>query len=244
MLDEPSQFAPGYGDAVAPGSGVRPLSRRFVDDARVTDHHAIIPTDVARAGKQLGRDEGRVYDLVCRRFLMAWHDDYQTRVTHVVTAVDSEGARDLFRSQGTAVTQLGWKALDPPSASPQGAGASRGGEPPQLPFGLAEGQARPVARVRSLDKQTQPPKAFTDALLLTAMETAGRSLAERELEEAMRERGLGTPATRAAVIETLLARGYVRREGKGLRATGKGRTLVASAHEAVKSPQLTGRTDQ
>ncbi|HEY3354880.1 MAG TPA: DNA topoisomerase, partial [Polyangia bacterium] len=94
--------APAYRDAVAPGTGTAPLSRRFVDDAKVSDHHAIIPTVTPRAGKPLNPDEARVYDLVCRRLLMAWHADHRTRVTKVVTAVPAEAAagapRDHFRS--------------------------------------------------------------------------------------------------------------------------------------------------
>jgi DNA topoisomerase-3 len=237
--------SPAYGDAVAPGTGEAPLSRRFVDDARVTDHHAIIPTGVSREGVALGADEERVYDLVCRRLLMAWHADHRTRVTKVVTRVPAEAApgpeprTDLFRSTGTVVTQRGWKALD---VEPRRRRVEDGGEgaAPRLPEGLAAGQERPVTAVEVKDGQTSPPRRFTDASLLTAMESAGRALDSRELEEAMRERGLGTPATRAAILETLLTRGYVERQGKALAATGKGIALVDVVHPSVKSPQLTG----
>ncbi|MBK7864734.1 MAG: DNA topoisomerase 3 [Archangiaceae bacterium] len=211
--------------AAAPGTGERPLTRRFVDDAQVTDHHAIIPLGVPKA--PLSRDEQRIYDLVCRRLLMAWAKDHHTRVTRVVTKVDA----DAFESSGTQVLEPGWKALE---AVPFAHGDTA------LPASLAEGQQHPVKKTDVLHKQTEPPKRLTDATLLSAMESAGRGLDDRELGEAMRERGLGTPATRAAIIETLLTRGYAEREGKSLRATDKGFALVDRVHDTVKSPALTG----
>ncbi|MFL5260956.1 MAG: DNA topoisomerase 3 [Anaeromyxobacteraceae bacterium] len=237
-------IAPAYGDAVAPGTGTRPLSRRFVDDAKVSDHHAIIPTGAEREGKDLGMDEARLYDLVCRRLLMAWHADHETRVTKVVTRVPAGqtagSAADLFRSSGTVVTRRGWKALDLERARPAKPGAAPEDGAEQLPEGLAQGQARPVTAIEVQHRQTQPPRRLTDATLLTAMESAGRALDSRELEEAMRERGLGTPATRAAILETLLTRAYVERQGKSLAATEKGIALIDVVHASVKSPQLTG----
>jgi DNA topoisomerase-3 len=244
-------IAPAYGEAVAQGSGERPLSRRFVDDAKVTDHHALIPTNVSPSGKALGREEERIYDLVCRRLLMAWHSDHLTRSTQVVTAVGSEGAVDSFRSSGTVVTQVGWKVLDlEPPRPPQRA---RGKDHPvedgeavddkadlqKLPDGLAPGQVREVVAIEIQRKKTEPPRRFTEATLLTAMETAGRSLDSHELEEVMRERGLGTPATRAATIETLVDRAYVERRGRSLRPTPAGLALIDEVDEAVKSPALT-----
>ncbi|MBI5532496.1 MAG: DNA topoisomerase 3 [Deltaproteobacteria bacterium] len=225
-------IAPQYAGLVADGSGTRPLSRRYVDDAKVTDHHAIIPTGGKVGSKSLTRDEQRIYDLICRRLLMAWHADLKTRTTRVVTRVESEQAVDSFVSSGTVVLQAGWKVLDVQT--------SRAQEEPLLPSDLKEGQSRPVLGLELQNKQTAPPKRFTDATLLTAMETAGKCLDDRELEQAMRDRGLGTPATRAAIIETLLDREYVSREGKSLHATDKGIALIQAAHEKVKSPAMTG----
>jgi len=235
-------IAPAYGPAVAPGSGQRPLSRRFVDDAKVSDHHAIVPTGVTKAGKDLGKEEERLFDLICRRLLMAWHEDHRFRVTTVVTAVRTEGATDSFRSSGTLVTQVGWKVLDPvPSGKKTSKrDAEAADDERALPRGLERGQTHPVTEVEVQRKETQPPTRFTDASLLTAMESAGKALDNRELEDAMRERGLGTPATRAAIIETLLQRGYVERKGKALHVTPKGMSLVSVVHEAVKSPAMTG----
>ena len=225
-------IAPAYGNAVAAGSGTRPLSTRFVQDAKVTDHHAIIPTAHPGRDKNLSRDEQRIYDLVCRRLLMAWHDPYETRVTTVITAVRSAQANDLFQSSGTMVTKMGWKVLDISSKGK--------GEGPELPSGLASGQRHPVRKVEVLPKETKPPKRYNDASLLTAMETAGKALDDRELEQAMRDRGLGTPATRAAILETLLSRGYVERDGKALVATERGISLIRVVDERVKSPSMTG----
>jgi DNA topoisomerase-3 len=224
-------IAESYGTAVAEGSGTTPLSSRFVQDAKVTDHHAIIPTSNPKKDAQLSRDELRIYDLICRRLLMAWHQPHETRTTTVVTTVRSTGAVDRFRSSGTMVTKLGWKVLDI---------ASKKTEQDLLPDGLAVGLRCPVEKVEVLHKETKPPARFNDASLLTAMETAGKLLEDRELEKAMRERGLGTPATRAAIVETLVQRGYVQREGKALVATERGISLVAMVDERIKSPSLTG----
>ncbi len=224
---------PAYAGLLAPGTGERPLSRRFVDDAKVSDHHAIIPTPLPRGHKALSRDEERLYDLVCRRLLMAWHDDLRTRVTTVVTRVRSPAAEDFFRASGTVVTQKGWKVIDVDSGRKKGDEAT-------LPDGLQAGQVRKVEGLKVLQLETEPPRRLTDATLLTAMETAGKELDSRELEEAMRERGLGTPATRAATLETLLTRGYAERQGKSLVATERGIALIDVVHEAVKSPALTG----
>jgi DNA topoisomerase-3 len=238
-------IAAPYRAQLAAGTGERPLSRRFVDDAKVRDHHAVIPTAVDPAGLDLSPDERRVHDLVCRRLLMAWHDEHVFAVTTVITRVSDGDVADRYHSSGTAVQQLGWKALDPPSprAAKAHPGESRdddGDAAQDLPPGLAPGQARVVTDVETLTKRTRPPRRFTDATLLTAMETAGATLDDRELSEAMKERGLGTPATRAEIIETLLRREYAERQGKTLAATDKGIRLIEAVHPQVKSPALTG----
>ena len=238
-----------YSALLAPGTGERPLGRRFVDDAKVTDHHAIVPTAIPAAGLDLSRDERRVYDLVCRRLLMAWHDEHVFAVTSVVTRVASgppDPAVDRFASSGTAVQQAGWKVLEPPPSrparpAPGGDARDDEGDPAlDLPPGLAAGQPKRVASVEAVEKKTRPPRRFTDATLLTAMERAGAALDDRELSEAMKERGLGTPATRAETIETLLRRGYAERQGKALAATDTGIRLVDLVPSPVKSAALTG----
>ncbi len=215
---------------------------RFVNDKKVTDHHAIIPTSVDPAGVSLTTDEQKIYDLVCRRFLSMWLDDHITRNTTVITVVTPRGTnpdpvKDRFESTGVSVEQVGWKILDIPLPSRK---KKRGNEETILPPGLSHGQSQTVEKVKKERKETRPPPRFTDATLLTAMETAGKALDDRELSDAMRERGLGTPATRAAILETLVKRKYVQRKGKSIHVTALGMALIDTVHPTVKSPELTG----
>ncbi|WP_255217469.1 DNA topoisomerase 3 [Myxococcus sp. AM010] len=244
-----------YEEDLAVGTGARALGKRYVDDAKVTDHHAIIPTPTSPGGVRLSPDEQRVYDLVCRRLLQAWHEDHVWRVTTVITAVTSPGAPpvvDRFQSTGTQVERVGWKVLDIgggqkaprlKSEGRKGEDAERepDDEPQTLPPGLARAQPQSVEDVEAVKKRTRPPPRFTDATLLTAMESAGRALDEKELADAMRETGLGTPATRAAIIEVLLDREYLRRRGKVMEATEKGIHLIQVVHPDVKTPAMTGQ---
>ncbi|HWO13223.1 MAG TPA: DNA topoisomerase, partial [Polyangiaceae bacterium] len=239
-----------YAAWLAAGTGERPLSRRFVDDAQVGDHHAILPTSESAAGRALGVDERRIYDLICRRLLQAWHADFEWAATTVITEVSplppAEGPVDHFRSHGTAIEELGWKVLDVGAVkAPREQRASAEGDdepaaPDALPAGLAPGQSPRVLDAKAVAKATRPPPRLNDATLLTAMETAGKALDERELSDAMKDGGLGTPATRASIIETLLARGFAEREGKALRATERGIGLIATVDAEVKSPAMTG----
>ncbi len=225
-----------YRALLAPGTGTRRLGTRFVDDARVSDHHAIIPTDKPPPA-DLPPDERKIYDLVCRRLLSAWHGDHVYAVTTVMTDVACDGVIDRYVSSGTSVEDEGWKVLDVKLG--RSTKDTKSAEP-TLPGGLKPKMPRRVIDAKPVQKQTRPPPRFTDATLLTAMETAGRTLDEKEISEAMRERGLGTPATRAAMIETLLRREYILREGKSFGATDKGIALIAIVHPHVKSPAMTG----
>ena len=224
-----------YREQLAPDTGDRPLGPRFVDDAKVSDHHAIIPTGISPEKAGLSADEARLFDLVARRLLAAWHADHVYATTTVVTAIANSSPEpiiDRYRSQGSAVVVLGWRALEGTAAADGEA---------QLPSGLARGQAQDVIDAEAERKRTRPPRRLTEATLLTAMETAGRTLEDRELSEAMRETGLGTPATRAAIIETLIERKYITRDGKSLAATDKGVELIEIVHPDVKSPLMTGQ---
>jgi DNA topoisomerase-3 len=223
-----------YAQHLAPGTGERPLGRRFVDDAKVTDHHAIIPTVTPLSHASPTPDEHKIYDLVCRRLLAAWHEDHIWSVTTVITAITNAAIVDRYHTSGTAIQQVGWKVLEI-------AGRKRDEDAPSLPSNLAKNQPQDVTDVKSVRKTTRPPKRFTEATLLTAMETAGKTVEEKELSDAMKENGLGTPATRAAIIETLLKRDYVVRNGKSLEATDKGIRLIEVVHPEVKSPAMTGQ---
>ncbi len=232
---------PTWGKLFAKGTGETPLGARYVDDAKVSDHHAIVPTPTAP--RDLDREEQALYDLVVRRLLAAWHEEHVAATTTVVTAVGSAAGAptrvvDRFRSSGTMVVEAGWKAVEPEPASRK---KDDDGEEAELPPGLARGQREKVVDVASVERKTRPPKRFTDATLLTAMETAGKTLDEKELADAMKENGLGTPATRAEILETLLTRGYAERTGKAFSATEKGIRLIALVPDSVKSPALTGR---
>jgi DNA topoisomerase III len=232
-----------YRQLLAPGTGEHPLGRRYVDDAKVTDHHAIIPTATPVSKASVTPDERKIYDLICRRLLSAWHEDHIWSVTTVITAIRNEEIIDRYHTQGSAVQQLGWKALDvAPEKSRKGkAQGEEGAGEELLPPGLAPEQPQDVVKVESLKKKTRAPKRFTEGTLLTAMETAGATLDEKELSDAMKETGLGTPATRAAIIEVLLKREYVLRNGKSLEATPKGIRLIEVVHPEVKSPAMTGQ---
>lgn len=219
-----------------PDGSLRPLTKRFVDDARVTDHHAIIPTE-ARCKLATSSEAFKVYDLVCRRFLQAWHDDHVQAVTNVLTTIRGEAKKksfeDSYQSRGTSVEQVGWKALD--------VGAGRKSRHVTLPGGLLAEMPAEVLSAKVLEKKTLPPRRFDDSTLLTAMESAGKSLEDEELAAVMKDSGLGTPATRAATIETLISREYLERHGKKeLRVTSKGVALIAQVHPSVKSPAMTG----
>ena len=224
-----------YEKLLAPGTGERPLGKRFVDDAKVSDHHAIIPTTVSQDRVNLAPDEAKIYDLVCRRLLSCWHEDHVWSVTTVITAIVDAGMTDRYHSSGKAIQQVGWKVLDLAGRKKQS------DEETMLPGGLARGQAQDVLDAEAVRKKTRAPKRFTEATLLTAMETAGKTLDEKELSDAMKDSGLGTPATRASIIEVLLKREYMVREGKNLAATEKGIHLIEVVHPEVKSPAMTGQ---
>jgi DNA topoisomerase-3 len=233
-----------YREHLAPGTGERILGRRFIDDSKVTDHHAIIPTAISLGNARLSADEGKIYDLICRRLLSAWQDDHIWSVTTVITTITNGDIIDRYHASGTAVQQAGWKVLDiavKKQAKPgPGGGEEERGEQ-VLPPDLAKGQPQEVIAVEALKKKTRPPKRHTEGTLLTAMETAGKTLDEEELANAMKDTGLGTPATRAAIIEVLLKRDYIVRQGKTLEATDKGIRLIEVVHPEVKSPAMTGQ---
>jgi DNA topoisomerase-3 len=232
-----------YREKLAAGTGVRALGRRFVDDSKVTDHHAIIPTVTSPEKANLSADERKIYDLVCRRLLSAWQDDHIWSVTTVIAAITNGDIVDRYHASGTAVQQAGWKVLDiaTEKQTKKGQGRSEEDRGQALPPTLAKGQAQEVVDARALEKKTRPPKRLTEGTLLTAMETAGKTLEEKELSDAMKETGLGTPSTRAAIIEVLLKRGYIVRQGKSLEATEKGIRLIDIVHPEVKSPAMTGQ---
>jgi DNA topoisomerase-3 len=241
-------IAEPYRQHLAPGTGEKPLGRRYVDDTKVSDHHAVIPTATSASNADLSADERKIYDLVCRRLLSCWHEDHVWSVTTVVTTITNAALTDRYHSSGKAVQQVGWKVLDlqtekkkASNRKPKAGEQTAEDEQQALPSGLANGQAQDVLDAEAIAKKTRAPKRFTEATLLTAMETAGKTLDEKELSDAMKESGLGTPATRASIIEVLLKRDYIVRNAKNLEATDKGIQLIEVVHPEVKSPAMTGQ---
>lgn len=211
-----------------------PVTKRIVDDSKVTDHHAIVPTG-KKATMSLSSDEERVFDLVARRFLAAFMPEARFRNTSVVTEVRGE----TFLSRGRVVLQAGWREL-----YPDGPGGRKEKEPPVLPP-VEVGQEWPVVKVALKEGETKPPPRYSESALLGAMETAGKAVEDEELRQAMKDSGLGTPATRAATIERLIKVGYLSREKKVLLPTEKGRALIDLLGESpLASPELTARWEE
>ncbi|MGA2008727.1 MAG: DNA topoisomerase 3, partial [Solirubrobacteraceae bacterium] len=209
---------------------------RIVDDAKVTDHHAIIPTRAERHPvDKMDPDERRIYDLVVRRFLAAFHPEAVFEHTRVETTV----ATHVFRTRGKLMLVPGWRAVYGETADGEG-GEDDEGREQQLPR-LRDGESVTVQEVGSVQKETQPPRRYSEGSLLDAMETAGKLVDDEELREAMKDSGIGTPATRASIIERLIDVGYVERDGRALVATEKGLNVIRLLGEhALTSPDLTG----
>ncbi|MDQ7792894.1 MAG: DNA topoisomerase 3 [bacterium] len=206
-----------------------PVSGRIINPGRVKDHHAIIPTPRPPEPGQLAGDKGEVYQAVVRRFVACFLPACVTETTRVETVAGD----DRFRSEGQVFLERGWRVLYP--------GEDGDSELPPL----AAGMPVEVAGVALEEGQTRPPARYTDASLLRAMETAGSLVEDEDLAEAMREEGLGTPATRAAIIERLIEVGYVERENRALVPTPKGMELVARLPvRELASVALTGRWEK
>lgn len=224
-----------------------PKSKRVFDNSKVTDHHAIIPTGVPAAN--LSQQEMMVYDLVARRFIAEFYPDCEISTTTVLGKV----ADIEFKASGKQILKPGWRTVEqrpqpgigaqPQSAQtdgqPQDENASDGAELKIMP-NFVKGESGP--HTPSLKETwTTPPKPYTEATLLRAMETAGKFVDNEELRDALKENGIGRPSTRAAIIETLFKRGYIRRERKSLFPTDTGRELISTIHEdLLKSAELTG----
>lgn len=224
-----------------------PKSKRVFDNSKVTDHHAIIPTEVPATN--LSQQEMMVYDLVARRFIAEFYPDCEISTTTVLGKV----ADIEFKASGKQILKPGWRTVEqrpqpgigvqPQSAQtdgqPQDENASDGAELKIMP-NFVKGESGP--HTPSLKETwTTPPKPYTEATLLRAMETAGKFVDNEELRDALKENGIGRPSTRAAIIETLFKRGYIRRERKSLFPTDTGRELISTIHEdLLKSAELTG----
>jgi DNA topoisomerase-3 len=217
---------------------------RVVNDSKVGDHHAIIPTDVEHDVSRFSPDERRVFDLIARRFLAVFHPPARYARTTVVTLVEEE----RFRSRGKVTLEAGWRGvyglLSDADAQQQRQDEEGENESAELPP-LEQGQTVKCASAEVEAKETKPPPRYSEATLLSAMETAGKLIDDEELREAMKESGLGTPATRAETIETLIRREYIERAGKDLTPTPKGLQVITMLEEhPLTSPELTGNWEK
>lgn len=226
ILRQLRAFKPGAIDQLNLDS--LPFTGRIVNNRKVSDHHAIIP--VGGLPTDLPSTQERVFDAVVTRFIAAFYPPCLKEVT----TIDGKTDKVPFRARGVRVVQPGWTELEQPPRDKEGdnarpiPGFTPGETGPHEPF-IKQGE-------------TSPPRHFTENTLLGAMETAGKLVDDEQLKEALKEKGIGTPATRAAIIETLLKREYIRREKKSLVATDLGRYLIALVRDLdLKSPELTGQ---
>ena len=216
--------------------GVR-MTKRVFDDAKLTDHHAIIPTGKRADRVNLTADERRLYEMVAKRLAAAFYPNYEYDALRVVTTC----GEDDFLSTGKAVTQEGWKAG---YGGDEGKRKKKADDDEQRLPALAVGDERLCKCAQVTRDQTKPPKEYSDASILLDMEHAGRQIADEEIREQMKDCALGTPATRAAIIERLIDVGYVRRSGKNLVATEKGVHLIEAVPPEIASPETTGRWER
>jgi len=234
LVGERAEYAEGARYVL--GLDVLPLGR-VINNEKVTDHHAIIPTRADHHPvEKMSEDDRRIYDLVVRRFLAVFHPEAVFENTRVETTV----AEHVFRTRGKRILVPGWRAVYGETADDEERGEEDEGREQQLPR-LEQGEAAEVREVASQEKETQPPRRYSDGSLVTVMETAGKLVDDEELREAMKESGIGTPATRAAIIERLIQVGYVERDARALVVTEKGMNVIRLLGEhALTSPDLTG----
>lgn len=210
-----------------------PKSKRVFDTSKVTDHHAIIPTGVPATG--LTDMERNVYDLIARRFIAVFYPDCKFSTTTVLGTVEDVE----FKATGKEILSPGWRDVYAQQNATADDDERKGDEERTLPT-FVKGESGPHVPTLS-EKWTTPPKYYTEATLLRAMETAGKFVEDETLRAALKENGIGRPSSRAGIIETLFKRHYIRRERKNLVATATGIELIDTIHEELlKSCELTG----
>lgn len=211
-----------------------PKSKAVFDDKKVTDHHAIIPTDILPTG--LTVEEKRVYDLVAKRFIAVFYPECKVANTTVLGVV----GQVEFKATGKQILEPGWKAV---YANDKSAEKEKDDEEKIMPL-FEAGETGPH-EPRVHHGKTTPPKAYTEATLLRAMETAGKQVDDEELREMLKDNGIGRPSTRANIIETLFRRNYIERKKKNIMATQTGMDLIDTIqNELLKSPELTGNWER
>ena len=223
-----------YAEYTAPLAGKKlPKSKKVFDNSKVTDHHAIIPTGVVPQG--LSFAEQQVYDEVCRHFIAVFYPDCQFATTTVLGKVEEVE----FKTSGKQILVPGWREVIKPVKQEEEKKEGQEDEEKTLPI-FEKGEHGPH-QPQLAEKWTTPPKPYTEATLLRAMETAGKLVDDESLREVMKENGIGRPSTRAAIIETLFKRNYIRKVRKSLEPTPTGIELIGLIHEdLLKSAELTG----
>ncbi len=216
-----------------------PKSKTIFDDKKITDHHAIIPTGIVPSG--ISQDEQKIYDLICRRFIAVFYPECKVSNTTVLGKVDNL----IFKATGKQIISLGWREVyedlkEAKSTESSTDAKSKEVEEKILPI-FTKGESGPHEPVIHKGK-TSPPKYYTEATLLRAMETAGKFVEDEEMRELMKENGIGRPSTRANIIETLFKRKYIEKKKKNLVATDTGMSLIdVIKSDLLKSPELTGQ---
>ncbi len=229
-----------YAEYTAPLAGKKlPKSKKVFDNSKVTDHHAIIPTGVVPSG--LSFAEQQVYDEVCRHFIAVFYPDCQFATTTVLGKVEDVE----FKTSGKQILVPGWREVIKPVKQEEdpstGSGTKEGQEDEEKTLPIFEKGEHGPHQPQLAEKWTSPPKPYTEATLLRAMETAGKLVDDESLREVMKENGIGRPSTRAAIIETLFKRNYIRKVRKSLEPTPTGIELIGLIHEdLLKSAELTG----
>ncbi len=240
------KLLPSAYQALVPGAlpgGKLPVSKRTVDETKVTDHHAIIPTAQRVNPDSFTEEERQLYDLVARRMLAAFYPWCEYDATKVITQVEGEKQPHRFRTNGRVVIVSGWHDVPPLANAPKAkASKKKPAEEEEITLPpLSPGDTRTVKSAAVKEDKTKPPAQMNDASLLAAMENAGKELEDEELARQMKGSGIGTPATRAAIIERLIKVGYAVRKGKTILATDKGVQLIAIMPNEIASPEMTGR---
>lgn len=207
------------------------IDTRVVNNAKVSDHHAILPTEyIDKAEKiELTKEEKAILDMVIRRFLVVLSQEYQYNETAVIFDVNGE----TFRCKYKVPVKLGWKRFYPGQDEDNGKAVN-----------YTEGESFEAKDLTISECETQPPKHYTESTLLKAMENIDRRIEDKELSSYVSERGLGTPATRAAIIERIITVGYIKRSGKSLLAEEKGIKLIDILPENVKNIEMTASMEQ
>ncbi len=246
-----------YAPIIQPLMGTKlKKSKKVFDSSKVTDHHAIIPTGTNPANGDMTLNEKKVFDLIARRFIAVFHPDCKFATTTVTGKVDTEETapdgktkrgKIEFKTSGKQILEPGWRAVFAWGHAAKNTATDEDDkkqeEEKTLPD-FQKGERGPHSPTLT-EKWTQPPKPYTEATLLRAMETAGKTVTDEELRDALKENGIGRPSTRAAIIETLFKRNYIRKERKSLIATDTGTQLISLIHEdLLKSAELTGQWEK